>query len=914
MIKYKQFILIPILIISLAVFNLPALLVMAEEGEATTESEEPEISYVVTGGAQTEADVENIVNTNVTDLTDDEEEEIIEEEVVEEEVVEEEIVEEEEIIEEETAEEEETIEEEEVVEEEVVEEDEENDVSVEVTNDNEAVIENDVEGEANTGGNSVCGNDNHALIDTGDAEAVANISNVANTNVVGSNFWFYLSNFFGDLMGDVHFDGFWGDGQNYDSCGLIDCVNPLEVSNNNQGSITNNVELYALTGNNSADGNYGHSFINTGRARAMVNVSNFLNTNIVGSDWLMSVFNSFGNWQGNLVFPGTEAVDEIINGDEAEGNQVLVSNDNEAVVENNVEVIADTGSNSADGNWGGALIETGQAEAEANISTMANTNIFGSNWLMVAVKVFGQWDGEIFKSSLPEGVSWLRTPDGVILFNDDWDESSEGWFEEDEEEITSLEMNNNNFGEIINNLEVVASSGNNSASGNGGSGEINTGDASAIANIANFVNTNIIGQNWLMGLINIFGDWQGNLSFGQPNLWLGLSAVVPGGSPYPGDIIDYTISYLNAGDAEATDVTLVVDYDNNPFCGSCLMMENMGTGHNGQSGQISWQIDSIPVGGSGSVTYSLEVNPDISVGEWQLNNTAQIGSLEDDADGQDNSDILSLLINVVDHPWPTAGPTEGTMGAKEGGQGSGDGLPLLEISKTNDTEGFVSPDELINYKIVLDNQGDGSAYDVVVIDNFTYNGSAEIIETNSWQLGEVFPGEEIIIDYSLVINGWGQAGYYTNTVQADGFDIYGQPISSNQASTTVELLIEETAGQETGGGEEETEDLTEEETEPVPLKEVIEEQIEEIIEQVAYSGPGLGIDEAEAGGLGQIIEEEILEEETEEEPKGFGQNFLAAMVGLFQNGSLVYVLSSLLGLIILAILVLIYLRFRNHVK
>ena len=75
-------------------------------------------------------------------------------------------------------------------------------------------------------------------------------------------------------------------------------------------------------------------------------------------------------------------------------------------------------------------------------------------------------------------------------------------------------------------------------------------------------------------------------------------------------------------------------------------------------------------------------------------------------------------------------------------------------------------------------------YDVLV------NQSSEIINTYSWNLGEVLPKEEINIDYTIKIGDEVSSGTYTNLAQAFGFDGQGIEVNSNKASTTIEIITE----------------------------------------------------------------------------------------------------------------------------
>ena len=74
---------------------------------------------------------------------------------------------------------------------------------------------------------------------------------------------------------------------------------------------------------------------------------------------------------------------------------------------------------------------------------------------------------------------------------------------------------------IENEVLAVSDTGENTIEGN--SASINTGNANAVTNLINILNSNVSDTNWLLGMINIFGNWQGDLAFGRPDLWVGAS-------------------------------------------------------------------------------------------------------------------------------------------------------------------------------------------------------------------------------------------------------------------------------------------------------------------------------------------------------------------------------------------------------
>ncbi len=182
---------------------------------------------------------------------------------------------------------------------------------VTVENGNEAVITDTLSASADTGGNAVSDTDGDAVIGTGDAVAVADSRTVANLNLVGDSWLYFLFNNFGTWIGQV-IDGdeviadssvfSYGLGSSdeascEDGCGAL----PV-VSNDNRAVITNTVSASADTGGNTITGAEGDATIGTGDASAVAGIFNLVNVNIVGSGWFFGVFNNFGTWRGNIVF------------------------------------------------------------------------------------------------------------------------------------------------------------------------------------------------------------------------------------------------------------------------------------------------------------------------------------------------------------------------------------------------------------------------------------------------------------------------------------------------------------------------------------------------------------------------------------------------------------------------------------
>ncbi|HEX3082792.1 MAG TPA: hypothetical protein VHQ86_06120, partial [Candidatus Saccharimonadia bacterium] len=80
---------------------------------------------------------------------------------------------------------------------------------------------------------------------------------------------------------------------------------------------------------------------------------------------------------------------------------------------------------------------------------------------------------------------------------------------------SSLTVNAQNQGNIINNVNVNAQSGDATATGNTGAGNVSTGNALAQVNIINLINSLISSGSSFFGIINIIGNLNGDILFPQ---------------------------------------------------------------------------------------------------------------------------------------------------------------------------------------------------------------------------------------------------------------------------------------------------------------------------------------------------------------------------------------------------------------
>lgn len=654
----------------------------------------------------------------------------------------------------------------------------------EITNENGAVVENNVETTAETGSNSG-GGGSGTIITTGDSLASANVVNVVNTNIIDSSGFFFLLNALFGQIGTIDIRQAMINASSSAPTLTSLCPTALcnatttsitEIENINTAEVVNNVVVRSSTGGNSASGD--GSTINTGDAYAAANVVNVVNTNIIDSNYALMVFNNFGNWGGDFILPNKDFFDKfflkkqsVFKSDSGfpqvrvGETDITISNQNEASVENNVETVADTGDNSVAGSDSG--ISTGDATASSNVHNQVNTNLFGGKSLRILFRITGNWSGNIF--GLPKGVQWRQTSQGVEIFGDEGLEDFNEVQPSSPTASTTVNVSNDNTASITNNVSVYALTGENKIEGS--DSEISTGNALAVANVVNLANTNVVGQNWLYAIFNIFGDWNGNVSFGEPDLWLGARAESLSGNFSPGARVAYHFTVANRGDADATKVKI-----KNIFDSDFITFD--------EDNETEWDIGAVPSGSSADFTYIATIADNLPFGDTELKSGATALAFENDANPEDNTDQVAIVASRA-RPSPVYNGLNVPFTPD----------PILSVTKTNDASTTTTPltaSSTVKYQVVIKNDG-GEAYRAVLVDTLK-NEKDEVINEQSWDLDVIFPNEEITVDYTVFFNASTTDGVYTNYAQVKALGrhpslnpFYGWFADSNIATSSITI-------------------------------------------------------------------------------------------------------------------------------
>jgi hypothetical protein len=229
---------------------------------------------------------------------------------------------------------------------------------------NVANINNNTTVNSDTGHNRAndnLGQDVH--VQSGDATANVTVQNDANHSVANVGGCACADN------GDVLISG---NGRGSDNTVGLTQVNATTVAQTNVANVNNNTVVNSNTGHNKANDNLadGSVFVGSGKADTSVTVGTAVNSNVaqVGS----GVAGMGDGVSARILGNGRDSDNSIVL---ALIDSATVAQTNMANVNNNTVVNSDTGFNKANDNLGSDVhVQSGKAESDINVDTMANFN------------------------------------------------------------------------------------------------------------------------------------------------------------------------------------------------------------------------------------------------------------------------------------------------------------------------------------------------------------------------------------------------------------------------------------------------------------------------------------------------------------------------------------------------------------
>ncbi len=572
------------------------------------------------------------------------------------------------------------------------------------------------------------------VIVSGEAVALANILNIVNTNLVNSSGEVIFSNVFEDQVGGIDFRNSGGNGT---SCGFLACgnVNGVEVNLVNDAYIDNAILVEAASGDNSieiTDASSSATII-TGNAFAGLNLINIANTNFINSNYLLVTLNAFQDVYGDIIFPSLQNFFGTNSTMSTAQNIALM---NSADISNSLAVTGETGNNFIHGD--ALSVSTGESFTLANVFNQLNTTLSGGDSISILLRVHGTWLGELF--GISPGISVEAGPDGYYYI---------GSTGRTGQLASNASVSATSTALIRNNVRVGATTGNNEISG-AKTGLISTGNAYAGANVVNIANANVIGRNWILAVINIFGDFNGNLSFGQPDIWVGEQVAVPSSIVNESELT-YTFTVINNGDAPATEITLEDAYDASHVQ---ILDSNLPYIINDDN-ELSWELGTLAAGEATEVTFRASV---FNTGpETDITNTVVALERETDANLTDNKDTGTVR---------TSGARNSSRREqdKTSQNETTDSIPNqtisdIQIKRSTFSTTVTTPEVESVQEIVVINPTNAVMKSVLLHDVLT-DMQGTVIKDEVWDFGDLLPHEEVTISYNVSFSNEAQSGQY----------------------------------------------------------------------------------------------------------------------------------------------------------
>lgn len=357
-----------------------------------------------------------------------------------------------------------------------------NTATVSVTNSNTVVqsnnadVTNKVNVDADTGGNKA--NDNtggNVSIDTGNVSSTVDVTNTLNANSATVNCC--PSNTDTNVL-------ISGNGSNSDNNVDLTQSSSNSIFQNNNANVDNKVKVSGDTGDNRASDNTGGDVsVTTGNVDTSVSLSTSGNVN---SARIGNGDNGGGSLSARIIGNGTHS-DNNITLDW--GNDTTIVQSNNADVDNDVKVDADTGGNRAKDNTGGdVVIDTGDVTTDVTVDNMVNFNFADANCGCLLDDVLAKIAGN---GSDSDSTIDATLDSSQQVFQDNCGENHQVW---------ELGGPRHEDCGIDNNVRVNADTGDNKGEDNTGSvdnadPDLTTGNVDTTVDLQNSGNVNVLGNS-----------------------------------------------------------------------------------------------------------------------------------------------------------------------------------------------------------------------------------------------------------------------------------------------------------------------------------------------------------------------------------------------------------------------------------
>ncbi|EKD94572.1 MAG: hypothetical protein ACD_26C00034G0107 [uncultured bacterium] len=286
------------------------------------------------------------------------------------------------------------------------------------------------------------------------------------------------------------------------------------------------------------------------------------------------------------------------------------------------------------------------------------------------------------------------------------------------------------------NADIYSSTIANSKSGNiktTGNGDAITGNSFSIANDFSLTNYVGIGGSFIFGILNILGDWKGDLNVTYPDLEISVTdnkdTITAGSSQ------QYIVTVTNSGKSKIKGI------DTSFTSPSDILISSIDSNRH---------IEELAPGEN--YTYEIEgsVSP-IVLANTELKALVTVTSSEQEESNENNngSDTTLVILPIIESDNKDAR------------------TPNLNVTVWNNVNDFVYPGDTVLAKITVTNQSPFLAREVKVGGSLSNDHPMPAIPMQ-WYLGNLKPGEKVEIEFSIGLIEELPEGTYHLLVEAKG--------------------------------------------------------------------------------------------------------------------------------------------------
>lgn len=364
-----------------------------------------------------------------------------------------------------------------------------------------ATITNQTTSSAQSGAATVSQSSTGGNATTGDAQTIATALNIlsSSTDVDNDNVNTSVTN----ITGNSNNQNVVIDPTATDQSDDPSSSTNTQINSASSGTINNDMDLSATTGDATVSNNQVGGNATTGDATVDANILNITDSDLSSGEYYIGVINIYGDMSGNILL-SPEFVSELLS-----ENPSLLSGDEEATnnvnqtINDAITASATSGDANIANNFLGGNATSGNATTSLDTFDLINSDITGNDALLVFINVLGTWEGVIIGA--PAGAT-------TAVYGNDSTSQSTPVSSNDQ---TTLASSTN---EVINNtIDANATSGNADVEDNFLGGNATSGNADVSVDLLNIMNSDISLSGWLgVIFINVFGNWSGDFGIVTP--------------------------------------------------------------------------------------------------------------------------------------------------------------------------------------------------------------------------------------------------------------------------------------------------------------------------------------------------------------------------------------------------------------